>query len=210
MARNVSWICGALLALVATVGSAQDAMLEELYGRGVHAFFAGRMQDAYDSLNSAIASGSRDPRAYYFRGLVLSRMGRPQEAIDDFHKGAELEVLGGEPYPVGKSLERIQGPERTALEAHRRMTRLAIHNTQSAADRVRYEQVKRAEAGALRGGARPAPAAVPAGRPDPTDPFAVPPAAPAPPLPMPVPATEAAPIPPPITPTPPVPTPADP
>src|SRR4051794_33626202 len=160
MARNMSWICAALLAFVATACPAQDAMLEELYGRGVHAFFAGRMQDAFDSLNAAIGSGSRDPRAYYFRGLTLSRMGRPQEAIDDYHKGAELEMLGGEPYPVAKSLERIQGPERTALEGHRRATRLAIHNTQSAAERVRYEQVKRAEADALRGGVRVGPTTV--------------------------------------------------
>src|SRR5689334_12646402 len=175
MARNLSWICGALLALSTAVCSGQDAMLEELYGRGVHAFFAGRINEAFDSLNAAIGSGSRDPRAYYFRGLALSRLGRPQEAIDDYRKGAELELLGGEPYPVGKSLERIQGSERTALEAHRRATRLAIHNTQSAAERVRYEQVKRAEADALRGGTRAGPPAVPAGRPDPTDPFAVPP-----------------------------------
>ena len=128
-----------LLALSAATCLAQDAMLEELYGRGVHAFFAGNIRGSFDSLNAAIQSGSRDPRAFYYRGLVLSRLGRPDEAGADFRKGAELELLGGEPYPVGKSLERIQGGERIQLEAHRRAARLAIHNSQAAQERVRYE-----------------------------------------------------------------------
>jgi tetratricopeptide (TPR) repeat protein len=145
MARKLSAVCAALLAFSAAACCGQDALLEELYGRGVHAFFSQRMPEAFDALNAAIRSGSRDPRAYYYRGLALNRLGRPQEAQEDFRKGAELEVLGGEPYPVGKSLERIQGGERAALEAQRRVTRLAIHNSQSAQERVRYEQVKRAE-----------------------------------------------------------------
>src|SRR5581483_9375631 len=113
-----------LLALSAAPCLAQDAMLEELYGRGVHAFFSGNIRGSFDALNAAIQSGSRDPRAFYYRGIVLNRLGRPDEAAADFGKGAELEMLGGEPYPVGKSLERIQGPERVNLEAHRRAMRL--------------------------------------------------------------------------------------
>jgi hypothetical protein len=146
MARKLSWVGAAALALCGTVCFGQDAFLEELYGRGVHAYFSQNLREAFDSLNTAIKSGSRDPRAFYFRGLVLNRFGRPDEARDDFRKGAELEMLGGEPYPVGRALERIQGPERIALESQRQIAKLAIHNTQSAQDRVRYEQVKRAEA----------------------------------------------------------------
>ena len=65
---------------MANAAWAQDALLEDLYGRGVHAFFAQRIPDAFNALNAAIASGSRDPRAYYFRGLTLNRLGRPDEA----------------------------------------------------------------------------------------------------------------------------------
>src|SRR5262245_13635608 len=199
MARILTSIT-ALLALSAANCLAQDAMLEDLYGRGVHAFFTGNIRGAFDTLNASIQSGSRDPRAFYYRGLVLNRLGRPDEAAADFRKGAELEMLGGEPYPVGKSLERIQGPERILLEAHRRNARLAIHNAQAAQERVRYEQVRQAETEVLRGGGRPMPAppAMPA-RPDSNDPFAAPPP---PPAPLPAPPSAPAPIPTPIVPRP--------
>ncbi len=131
MARILTLVT-ALLALAAANCLAQDAMLEELYGRGVHAYFAGNIRAAFDSLNASIQSGSRDPRAFYYRGIVLNRLGRPDEAAADFRKGTELEMLGGEPYPVGKSLERIQGPERIMLETHRRAA------TSRAAPRARY------------------------------------------------------------------------
>src|SRR4051812_10696787 len=103
MARFVSSLIAVAMLSVSTLAFGQDAMLEELYGRGVHAYFSGNMVEAYNSLHAAIKSGSRDPRAFYYRGLVLNRYGRPTEATDDFRKGAELEMLGGEPYPVGRS-----------------------------------------------------------------------------------------------------------
>src|SRR5262245_48919713 len=120
MAKYVSSLCFVAMLVVSAVAIGQDAMLEDLYGRGVHAFFAGNSRDAFDSLNNAIKSGSRDPRAFYYRGLLLNRFGRPSEAADDFSQDAELEMLGGEPYPVGRSLERVQGPERVTLERERR------------------------------------------------------------------------------------------
>ena len=58
---------------------AQDNLLDDLYGRGVHAYFSHEYQDAYSLLSDAIKSGSRDPRAYYFRGLTFARLGRPEE-----------------------------------------------------------------------------------------------------------------------------------
>ena len=87
----------------------QDGMLDELYGRGVHAYFNHDYRSAHGLLSSAITSGTRDPRAYYFRGLANNRLGRPDEAKSDFHKGAELEAMGGEPYPVARSLELPRG-----------------------------------------------------------------------------------------------------
>src|SRR5207244_12369381 len=70
MARFLMSITAAFVALSAATCLGQDAMLEELYGRGVHAFFAGNIRGSFDSLNAAIQSGSRDPRAFYYRGLV--------------------------------------------------------------------------------------------------------------------------------------------
>src|SRR3954452_1043371 len=90
----------ALLALSAATCLAQDAMLEELYGRGVHAFFSGNIGGAFASLTAAIQRGCRDPRPFYYGGLGLSRLGRPDEAGAASRKGAERELRGGEPYPV--------------------------------------------------------------------------------------------------------------
>src|SRR5688572_10610856 len=136
MARKSTWLCAAALALVAGVSHGQDGMLEEMYGRGVHAFFSGRYREAFDSLNAAVSGGSRDPRVFYYRGLTLARFGRPDEARDDLQHAARLEMLGGAAYPVGKALERVQGSERTMLEAHRRAARLAIRNSMSAQERA--------------------------------------------------------------------------
>src|SRR5262245_18185541 len=119
MAGRLSGAVVAVLVLCGGMAYGQDATLEDLYGRGVHAYFAQRIPEAFNALNAVIRSGSCDPRAYYFRGLTLNRLGRLDEARDDFRKGAELEILGGEPYPVGRALERIQGPERTLRESQR-------------------------------------------------------------------------------------------
>jgi len=193
MARKLIWCLTAVLSLAATATYGQEGVLEELYGRGVHAFFAGNLGVAYDSLTATITNGSRDPRAYYFRGLVLNGMGRTDEACTDFLTGAQLEAVGGVAYPVGRSIERIQGPARIMLETYRRNARVANYSTQSTRDRLRYEQFRRDEAEMLRGAPRIAPpSAPPAGRPDTSDPFSAPPA----PLPAPSPAPAPVPMPP--------------
>src|SRR5262245_3919722 len=79
MPRKYGWALAALL-LAAAPGPlcfAQDSLLDDLYGRGVHAFFARNYPSAHELFTAAIKGGSRDPRAYYFRGLVYSRLGRP-------------------------------------------------------------------------------------------------------------------------------------
>ena len=60
-------------------------------------------------------------------------------------------------YPVGRSIERIQGPARILLETYRRNARVANYSTQSARDRLRYEEFRRNEAETLRGTPRIAP-----------------------------------------------------
>jgi mono/diheme cytochrome c family protein len=50
------------------------------YGAGVHAYYDGNYQTAYDALTAAIEAGTLDPRAYYFRGLTALKLGRLDEA----------------------------------------------------------------------------------------------------------------------------------
>jgi hypothetical protein len=201
MIRKFVLGCLALVALAfaGPVSWGQGNLLEEMYGRGVHAYFSHNYREAQELLSGAIDAGSRDPRAYYFRGLAYSRLGRPDEAKEDFQTGAQLEAAGAEPFPIGRSLERIQGSDRLAIETSRRMARLAVHNAQSTRDATRLESTRNAEADALRDPSRTAPVAPAVNEVDATDPFGAGGAAPAPvepaPTPEPAPLPEPAPAP---------------
>jgi len=147
MARNFllrNILLGAALLILGGVGSqarAQNNLLGELYGLGVHAYHAGEYRDAYANLSAAIEGGSRDPRVYYFRGLALSHLGRSDEAQADLEKGAQLEVAGGgDQYPIGKSLERVQGPQRLALERLRKLARIRHQQEQLAEQKKYYDE----------------------------------------------------------------------
>src|SRR5215218_9091749 len=79
MTRNValSVVAGGLMSLAAALAVAQDlpvaqdsAVLDDLYGRGVHAYFSRDSRQAVQLLGEAIANGTQDPRAFYFRGLA--------------------------------------------------------------------------------------------------------------------------------------------
>ncbi len=43
----------------------QNASLDQIYGAGVHAFFAGRNRDAFEQFTVAIDAGTTDPRCFY-------------------------------------------------------------------------------------------------------------------------------------------------
>ena len=177
---------------------AQESVLAELYGHGVHAYFAARYQEAHEYLTTAIDQGTRDPRAFYFRGLTYKMLGRPDEAKVDFQKGAELEVTGADRiYPVSRSLQRVQGTVRMEIERQRQQARLAARTRSAKAAQARYEQLQSAEERVLRDPKRPqpAPAKELVGTPpteDDTDPFGGD-AQPAQPEPAPVPETAAEP-----------------
>ena len=142
-----------------TAAVAQDTVLAELYGQGVHAYFAGQYQQSHDFLTTAIEQGSRDPRCFYFRGLTYSRLGRPDEAKGDYQKGAELEVSGADRvYPVAQSLQRVQGSARLEMERQRQQARLASRTRNMKATQARYEQLQRAEGQVVRDPNRAAPA----------------------------------------------------
>lgn len=137
---------------------AQDSVLAELYGQGVHAYFAGQHQDAHEYLTTAIDQGTRDPRAFYFRGLAYTAMGRPQEAKADFQKGAGLETRGADRvYPVSYSLQRVQGKTRVEIERQRQLARITSRTRSRTASHARYEQLQRSEQQVLRDSSRAAP-----------------------------------------------------
>jgi len=137
--------------------AAQSVVLAEVYGRGVHAYHAGRIIQSYDLLSMAIDSGLEDPRAYYYRGLAAYASGRPEEAKDDWKAGAAVEAQGDFGGSIGRSLSRVQGTIRMELEMIREQARLAALTEQMKRSKIRY-----GEMGSQPAPARPAAAAPPA------------------------------------------------
>jgi hypothetical protein len=108
----------------ANVASAQDVLVD-LYGKGVHQYFAGCYMPAIENFSSSIDNGSKDPRNYYFRGLARARMGMCDAATDDWENGARVEMEDANGlFAVGRALERIQGAERLQIEKYRREAKL--------------------------------------------------------------------------------------
>src|SRR5207247_7172033 len=96
MQRTDRFLAGGVLLIASLLPSAdflrgQDDTLSQMYGSGVHAYFAGDTTESHEYLTRTIEAGTSDPRAYYFRGLANLQLGRPDEADADFTKGAELE-----------------------------------------------------------------------------------------------------------------------
>ena len=113
MYRRLALLVTGVVLLSAVSMHGQDAVLSQMYGSGVHAFFAGKYVDAHGYFTSAIEGETNDPRCYYFRGLTYLRLGREEEAKADFQKGAELETADvNKFFRVGRALERIQGSQR--------------------------------------------------------------------------------------------------
>ena len=104
-----------------TIAVAQeDEILDRLYGSGVHAYKRGDYVQAYHWLSTAIETGNRDPRTLYFRGLTYLKLGRPEQADNDFHRAAAREVDDGNvTLLVDQSLIRVQGLDRYRLESAR-------------------------------------------------------------------------------------------
>ncbi|HWA97370.1 MAG TPA: hypothetical protein VG713_02715 [Pirellulales bacterium] len=176
------------LGFVAQATHAQEAALEDMFGKGVHAYYSGNTLQAFQFLNSAIDAGTHDSRAYYFRGLTYLRFGDEASARADFAKGADLEVTSPDRfYDVGKSLERTQGYARQLLESYRAGARIAATQAREKRRLQRYEAIRKAAPATAMPGTQP-PAAAPAGATPPAgtpaapgtptapaDPFATPP-----------------------------------
>src|SRR6185436_8229632 len=104
MARRFVAHCLSLAALGVCIPAlqAQDHLLDDLYGRGVHAYFSKNYLDAHKHLTDAVTSGSKDPRVYYFRSLADNRLNRPEDAASDLKMATQLEFSGDEPVSVSK------------------------------------------------------------------------------------------------------------
>ena len=131
-----------LVCLCAMPLAAQDAVLGQMYGNGVHAYFSQDYVKAHELLTSAIDGKTQDPRAYYFRGLDLLKLGRPQEADSDFQRGAKLEsaIDPSRAYNIARALERIQGSDRATLEKFRLAARMTVLKNAEDDQARRYQQ----------------------------------------------------------------------
>ncbi len=189
MCRKVALVAGIFVLMTAHLAIADGILLSDLYGSGVHAFYRGDYRGAHADLTAAIQEGSTDPRAYYFRGLAYLRLGREQEAIADFQKGAEHET--GESagvYSVSRSLERVQGPARRLLERYRASARVTAHQRQETQRQLQYQKRIAAEDEVLRkapaANLEPTPKETPSNQPtasgEGNDPFATPAPTPSP------------------------------
>lgn len=125
---------------------AQGDFLTQLYGSGVHAYFARDYRGAREALSAAIDAGTVDPRCYYFRGLSLMRIGRDAAAANDFARGAELEATGGgRVYNINDALRRVQGEARMVLERHRAAARVEKRKRLADYRANRYARIRAAE-----------------------------------------------------------------
>jgi hypothetical protein len=134
----------------AAVPTIESLPLAATYGNGVHSYFAGDYSRTYEDLSQAIEAGTTDPRVWYFRGLAALKLGRLDEAEADFAAGAAREADGVGTWPVGRSLERVQGCDRLKLERHRVRARVASVVESHRRNELRYLDRERAEPEVLR------------------------------------------------------------
>jgi hypothetical protein len=118
----------------------------DAYGRGVHAYFAGRTAEAESLFTSALKIRPSDPRIWYFRAMSRLRMGRGDEARSDMATGADLEAERPGRYAVGTALLRVQGSNRLLLEKYR----LDARKSAAANRRPPLHQLPDADANVLR------------------------------------------------------------
>lgn len=180
MYRNTILLAGGLLLLSAATVRAQDAVLGQLYGSGVHAYFSSDFIKAHEQFTAAMDGKTRDPRCFYFRGLTYLELNREEEATMDFQQGAELEAADiNQFYNVSKALERVQGRSRLTIERYRVRARMAAFERAERLRKARYEALRSEEARVLQEQAEAAPEkpiekpAEPLAKPStPRDPFA--------------------------------------
>jgi len=122
MFTRILFLTALLYASHTAIAHGQSSAVAQLYGEGVHRYFARDYTGAEQSLNRAVEAGSQDPRVFYYRGLARSAYGGASEM--DYEEGARLEASGRVGVNVGLALTRIQGYERVKIEKARHDARL--------------------------------------------------------------------------------------
>lgn len=117
------------------------ALLSEMFGRGIHAYYVGNQDDAREMFTSAIEHGLNDPRVFYFRGILAFDAGKTEEAVKDWKLGAELEANSGINFSVGRSLSRFQGNGRVKLESIRQAAKLEALEARMQRAKQRYGEL---------------------------------------------------------------------
>ncbi len=132
------------LSISSSAHAQQRSALAAVYGRGVHAYFAGNSSQAEQYFTQVIQAGSVDPRPYYFRAVLRLGQERQFEAENDMRIGAAYEARNpGAKHSIGRSLQRVQGSGRRTLEKFRRQARLDHLQQGRQQTRQRYEQLER-------------------------------------------------------------------
>jgi tetratricopeptide (TPR) repeat protein len=125
----------------ASKAQADQALLSEMFGRGIHAYYVGNQDDAKEMFSSAIDHGLEDPRVYYFRGILAFDNGQPEDAIADWKRGAEIEANSRTNFAVGHTLSRFQGNGRVQLESIRQTAKLAALEARMERAEQRYGEL---------------------------------------------------------------------
>ncbi|NIO47309.1 MAG: hypothetical protein GTN77_11090 [Planctomycetales bacterium] len=128
---------------------AEAQVLVQMYGEAVHEFFDGNYQQAEQRLTQVLDAGMVDPRVYYFRGLARQRLGRQNEAGQDFQAGSQLEAKYGGTEAIGRALTRVQGSDRLQLEEYRTEAQMAVLQKRQRMRSERYGEELPAERGDL-------------------------------------------------------------
>ncbi|MGL4942398.1 MAG: tetratricopeptide repeat protein [Thermoguttaceae bacterium] len=99
----------------------KERTADDLYGRGVHAYYAKDYDAAKKLFDEVEKLGSTDPRPYFFLGLTLLKLDKKSEADVAFRKAASLEweSRNARDYGVSGALTRVQGIDRVYLEQFR-------------------------------------------------------------------------------------------
>jgi tetratricopeptide (TPR) repeat protein len=121
---------------------AKESEAENLYGKGVHAFFDTDYAGAIKLLTKVEELGCEDPRPYFFLGLAQYRLKQKDVAKETFKKAAELEWTGraAKDFNVSDALKRIQGKERLHVESFRRQAKADWEKADKSRQQERYGQ----------------------------------------------------------------------
>ena len=120
-------LCGLVLVSVGLLG--QESESDLLYKRTISAYNAGKLDEAMELADQAIAKEKNDPKLYLARGYIFQYERSYQKAVDDFSRAIELDPnsvdalqrRGEEHFKLAKFKESVADFERVVtLQPQRR------------------------------------------------------------------------------------------